>query len=125
MNAKKLEAYSPLILLIVLIALWQAICSGFSVPEFIFPSPIMIAGALVEFTNPIAVAAWQTFWVTMVGFGISIVVGVLLGFLVGSARLAYTSIFPLLIAFNAVPKAAIVPILVVWFGLVLGLGQAF
>ncbi|MEN9587999.1 MAG: hypothetical protein RIT15_1574, partial [Pseudomonadota bacterium] len=82
MNTKKLEAYSPLILLVILLALWQAICSGFNIAEYIFPSPFMIANALVEFTNPIAVAAWQTFWVTMVGFGLSIVVGVLLGFLV-------------------------------------------
>jgi NitT/TauT family transport system permease protein len=122
MNSKKLEAYSPLILFVVLLALWQGVCSLFNIPEFIFPSPVMIGKALTEFTNPIAFAAWQTFWVTMVGFGISIVVGVLLGFLVGSARIAYTSMFPLLVAFNAVPKAAIVPILVVWFGIGVGPG---
>jgi NitT/TauT family transport system permease protein len=122
MNSKKLEAYSPLILFIALLALWQGVCSLFDIPEFIFPSPVMIGKALTEFTNPIAFAAWQTFWVTMVGFGISIVVGVLLGFLVGSARIAYTSMFPLLVAFNAVPKAAIVPILVVWFGIGVGPG---
>ena len=122
MNSKKLEAYSPLILFIALLALWQGVCSLFDIPEFIFPSPVMIGKALTEFTNPIAFAAWQTFWVTMVGFGISIVVGVLLGFLVGSARIAYTSMFPLLVAFNAVPKAALVPILVVWFGIGVGPG---
>lgn len=65
---------------------------------------------------------WETFWVTMVGFGISIVVGVLLGFLVGSSRLMYAAVYPLLVAFNAVPKAAIVPILVVWFGIGAGPG---
>ncbi len=37
----------------------------------------------------------------MVGFAISIVVGVLLGFLIGSSRLAYTAIYPLMTAFNA------------------------
>jgi NitT/TauT family transport system permease protein len=122
MNSKKLEAYSPLILFLFLLALWQSVCALFDIPEFLFPSPLMIGKALVEFTNPIAFAAWQTFWVTMVGFGISIVVGVLLGFLVGSARIAYTAMFPLLVAFNAVPKAAIVPILVVWFGIGVGPG---
>jgi NitT/TauT family transport system permease protein len=122
MNSKKLEAYSPIILFVFLVLLWQAVVTIFQVPEFIFPSPWMIGQAMVEFTDPIAHAAWQTFWVTMVGFGISIVVGVLLGFLVGSARLAYASMFPLLVAFNAVPKAAIVPILVVWFGIGTGPG---
>jgi len=122
MSNKTLERASPFVLLIVLVGLWQLACTVFAIPEFIFPSPLMIAQALGEFTGPITVAAWQTFWVTMVGFGLSIVVGVLLGFLVGSTRFAYAAVFPLLVAFNAVPKAAIVPILVVWFGIGLGPG---
>jgi NitT/TauT family transport system permease protein len=122
MSRKALERAAPLLLLIALVALWQISCTVFAIPEFIFPSPLLIAQALAEFTGPIAAAAWQTFWVTMVGFGLSIVVGVLLGFLVGSTRLAYAAVFPLLVAFNAVPKAAIVPILVVWFGIGLGPG---
>ena len=122
MNSKALERWSPLLLLAAIVVLWQLACSALAVPEFIFPSPIRIAQALAEFTGPIATAAWQTFWVTMVGFALSIVVGVLLGFLVGSTRIAHAAMFPLLVAFNAVPKAAIVPILVVWFGIGLGPG---
>ena len=110
------------IVLLVLVALWQGVCVLFAIPEFIFPAPTQIAQAMGEFSGPIAEAAWKTFWVTMVGFGISIVVGVLLGFLVGSSRLAYAAVYPLLVAFNAVPKAAIVPILIVWFGIGVGPG---
>ncbi len=122
MNNKQLERWAPWVLLALVVALWQAVCSGFSIPEFIFPAPLTIAQAMTEFAGPIAEAAWKTFWVTMVGFGISIVVGVLLGFLVGSSRLAYAAVYPLLVAFNAVPKAAIVPILIVWFGIGVGPG---
>ena len=122
MRSKKFERWSPFILLLLLVALWQAVCVVFSIPEFIFPAPSQIALALAEFSGPIADAAWKTFWVTMAGFGLSIVVGVLLGFLVGSSRLAYAAIYPLLVAFNAVPKAAIVPILIVWFGIGVGPG---
>jgi len=122
MSSKQFERWSPLVLLMVLVALWQGVCVLFAIPEFIFPSPTQIAQAMGEFSGPIAEAAWKTFWVTMVGFGISIVVGVLLGFLVGSSRLAYAAVYPLLVAFNAVPKAAIVPILIVWFGIGVGPG---
>jgi NitT/TauT family transport system permease protein len=66
--------------------------------------------------------AWRTFWTTMVGFGISIAVGVVLGFIIGSSRFAYAAMYPLMTAFNALPKAAFVPILVVWFGI--GIGPA-
>jgi NitT/TauT family transport system permease protein len=122
MNAKTLERWSPWVLLVAIVLLWQGICSAFGVSEFIFPSPWRIATQLVEFRGPIALHAWRTFWVTMAGFGLAIVVGVLLGFVVGSSRLAYAAIYPLMTAFNALPKAAFVPILVVWFGI--GTGPA-
>jgi NitT/TauT family transport system permease protein len=44
-------------------------------------------------------------------------VGLLLGFLIGSSRFMYKALYPLMIGFNAIPKAAFVPILVVWFGI--------
>jgi NitT/TauT family transport system permease protein len=122
MNRKTVERWAPFIAAAAILLLWQAICSVFSIPEYIFPSPLQIGQAMLEFTGPIAEAAWKTFWVTMLGCAISIVVGVLLGFLVGSSRLAYAALYPLLVAFNAVPKAAIVPILIVWFGIGLGPG---
>ena len=120
--SKNFERWSPLALAAVLILLWQLFCTVFDIAEFIFPSPWQIARSFVEFSGPILEAAWKTFWVTMLGFGLSIVVGVLLGFLVGSSRMAYAALYPLLVAFNAVPKAAVVPILVVWFGIGLGPG---
>jgi len=122
MHKKTVERWSPWILLVATILLWQIICSAFSIPEYLFPSPWAIGVQLVEFSGVIAGHAWRTFWVTMVGFAIAIVVGVLLGFVIGSSRLAYTAVYPLMTAFNALPKAAFVPILVVWFGI--GVGPA-
>jgi NitT/TauT family transport system permease protein len=119
---KTLETWSPWILLLAILLLWQLICSVFNVSEFIFPSPAKIWQQLLEFRGEIAKHAWRTYWVTMAGFGIAIVVGVLLGFLIGSSRLAYAAIYPLMTGFNALPKAAFVPILVVWFGI--GVGPA-
>jgi NitT/TauT family transport system permease protein len=120
--AKTLERLSPLIVLSVILLVWQAVVSIFRIPDYLFPGPIEIALQFSEFKGPLLDAAWKTFWVTMLGFGLSIVVGVALGFLIGSARLAYTALYPLMVAFNAVPKAAVVPILVVWFGIGLGPG---
>ena len=122
MHKKTAERWSPWILLGAIVVLWQIICSAFNVSEFIFPSPWAIGTQLVEFGGVIAAHAWRTYWVTMAGFGIAIVVGVLLGFVIGSSRLAYAAVYPLMTVFNALPKAAFVPILVVWFGI--GVGPA-
>lgn len=122
MKARTFERLAPWLLLVAVLVLWEAICAGLRVSEFIFPSPSRIASQLVEFHAVIAQHAWRTFWVTMLGFALAIVVGVLLGFLIGSSRLAYAAVYPLMTAFNALPKAAFVPILVVWFGI--GAGPA-
>lgn len=121
-NTKQIERWSPWLLLVAVILLWQIICSAFEVSDFIFPSPWRIWNQFWEFKEIIAGHAWRTFWVTMAGFGLAIVVGVLLGFVIGSSRIAYAAIYPLMTAFNALPKAAFVPILVVWFGI--GVGPA-
>ncbi|MFN3886867.1 MAG: ABC transporter permease [Aquabacterium sp.] len=122
LSSRQLERWAPWALLLAVILLWQAICSALNVSEFIFPSPVRIASQIAEFHSELLRHAWRTFWVTMAGFGIAIVVGVLLGFLIGSSRLAYAAVYPLMTAFNALPKAAFIPILVVWFGI--GVGPA-
>ena len=119
---KLVERASPFVLMAVIALLWELVCRVFEVSEFVFPAPSAIWARLVEFHTVIAAHAWRTFWVTMVGFALAIVVGVLLGFIIGSSRLAYTAMYPLMTAFNALPKAAFVPILVVWFGI--GVGPA-
>lgn len=119
---KSLERWSPWILLVTTLLIWQLLCQAMNVPEFILPAPERIFSQLVTFKSMIAIHAWRTLWVTMAGFGIAVLVGVLLGLLIGSSRLAYAAIYPLMTAFNALPKAAIVPILVVWAGI--GIGPA-
>jgi len=122
MTRRDRERWAPWLLLVATIVLWELVCRIFSVSEFIFPSPSRIGEQLWEFRWTIAGHAWRTFWVTMAGFAISIVVGTLLGFLIGSSRTAYAAFYPLMTGFNALPKAAFVPILVVWFGI--GVGPA-
>jgi NitT/TauT family transport system permease protein len=122
MKRKTLERAAPMLLLAAILVIWQAICSIFSISEFIFPSPIQIVQALIDLFGPIMGHAWRTFWTTMLGFALSIVVGVVFGFVIGSSRVAYSAMYPLMTAFNALPKAAFVPILVVWFGI--GIGPA-
>ncbi|MBK4734929.1 ABC transporter permease [Noviherbaspirillum sp. DKR-6] len=122
MKAKTARQFAPWAMLAATLLIWQALCSLLAVSEFIFPSPLAIMGAMVEFAGPLAEHAWHTFWVTMAGFAIAVVVGVLLGAAIGSSRLLYAAVYPLMTAFNALPKAAFVPILVVWFGI--GVGPA-
>lgn len=119
---KAATTLAPWFLLLIILGVWQFICSVWDVSDFIFPGPASILQAMVEFAGPITEHALSTFWVTMVGFAIAVFVGVTLGFIIGSSPMLYAAAYPLMTAFNALPKAAFVPVLVVWFGI--GAGPA-
>jgi NitT/TauT family transport system permease protein len=107
----------PWMVAIGMLILWELVCRLFHIREFILPAPSIIAKALAEYRIPILEHSWWTLITTLLGFGFAIVVGVLLGVAVGFSTLVYTGLYPLLIGFNAVPKVALVPILVLWFGI--------
>jgi NitT/TauT family transport system permease protein len=58
----------------------------------------------------------QTLYTTVVGFAFGILIGVFIGVVIGSSKLAYDVAYPLLIGFASIPKVAVVPIFVLWFG---------
>ena len=111
------EKHAPILLTISLLLLWELICRAFKIDPFVLPMPSAIWDALIEYRGPIFDHSVQTFWTTMVGFAIAVAVGIFLGCLLGSSALIYRACYPLLVGFNSVPKAAFVPILVVWFGI--------
>ena len=114
---RNFEIWAPWIVLAAIVLVWELICRAFQISDFIFPAPSDIFRSLTQYAGPISGHALQTFWTTMAGFAIGVAVGLLLGVIVGSSRLTYTALYPLMVGFNSIPKAALVPVLVVWFGI--------
>ncbi|WP_412030273.1 ABC transporter permease [Deinococcus yunweiensis] len=106
----------PTLAILGFFVLWEVACRLFRIPAFILPTPSASIASLVQFAPAVAGHALQTLTTTLIGFVLSVVLGVALGALVGLNRTAYQALYPLLIGFNAVPKAALVPVLVIWFG---------
>jgi NitT/TauT family transport system permease protein len=96
--------------------LWEVICVGFGIKDIVLPRPTQVIHTLVTRFPAIWPHAVQTLYETIVAFAFGIVLGVALGVLVGSSRLAYDVTYPLLIGFSSIPKVAVVPIFVLWFG---------
>jgi NitT/TauT family transport system permease protein len=92
------------------------ICVGFGIKDIVLPRPTQVIHTLVTRFPAIWPHAVQTLYETIVAFAFGIVLGVALGVLVGSSRLAYDVTYPLLIGFSSIPKVAVVPIFVLWFG---------
>src|SRR2546423_1834684 len=80
------------------------------------PRPSVVVQTLAASFAAIMWNAEYTLLTTLIGFALSVVVGMALGIAIGAWSLAYAGLYPLLVAFNSVPKVALVPILVIWFG---------
>jgi len=119
MSRKRFNAtrYSPWIASIGLFVLWEVLVRGLRVPVYIVPTPSASLEAAWTFRDAIWMHAAQTLATTLAGFAIAVVFGVVLGALVGSSRAIYAAANPILIGFNSVPKVALVPVLVMWFGI--------
>jgi NitT/TauT family transport system permease protein len=115
--SEMLEKAMPWLVTLAAIALWETSCLAFAVPEFILPRPSRIVDVLISSASAIWFHSSLTLITTVLGFALAVVVGLVLGIAVGSSRLIYRGFYPLLVGFNSVPKVAIVPVLVVWFGI--------
>jgi NitT/TauT family transport system permease protein len=116
MNSQLNRRIASAALIIGFFVLWEVICVGFGIKDIVLPRPTQVIHTLVTRFPAIWPHAVQTLYETIVAFAFGIVLGVALGVLVGSSRLAYDVTYPLLIGFSSIPKVAVVPIFVLWFG---------
>lgn len=111
-----IRVVSPTLFTISLFLLWEGVCRFFNVPLTILPSASDVFGALWRYREPITDNALVTLWTTLAGFAIATVFGLALGIAVGWHRALYAGIYPVLVGFNSIPKVAVVPVLILWFG---------
>lgn len=103
-------------LIIGFFVLWEVLCIAFHVKDIVLPRPTQILETLYDRAPALWPHTLQTLYTTLLGFGLGIVFGVLIGCLIGSSRLAYDVAYPLLVGFSSIPKVAVVPIFVLWYG---------
>ncbi len=114
----KHSAYTfPALTAILLLVVWELAVRLFSIPQFVLPSPLAIAAEVSSWGGVVLKHALTTLTTTMIGFLLALVAGVLLGFSIGYSRMAYLTLYPLLIGFNTIPKVALVPLMAIWFGI--------
>ncbi len=98
-------------------AVWEGAVWAFKIAPFVLPAPTKIAEAIVQYWPGLWRESIQTLWTTLLGFAMAIVGGLALGILVGWSKTIYAGLYPLMVGFNAVPKVAVIPVLILWFGI--------
>lgn len=101
---------------VVVLAAWQVAVTALNVPIYFIPSPVAIAHALIAGRALYASNFLVTLESTLIAFAIALATGVALGALVSESRFLRRTLYPLLIAFQSMPRIALAPVIIVWFG---------
>jgi len=100
----------------VLFTVWEISAHVFKIPKYILPPPTAIWADLMKRYPRMIDAAFATTSEIVLGFLIAIVVSIPLAIVVSYSRPIERMIFPILIALQIIPKIAIAPLFIVWFG---------
>ena len=106
-----------LVSVVAIVAIWELVVVVFSIPKFTLPAPVSVASTLFHSTGSISSDIAVTVEETIVGFAAAIVVGIPLAVAIASSRLVERLVYPMLVTSNAVPKIALAPVFIAWFGL--------
>jgi NitT/TauT family transport system permease protein len=105
----------PTVAMVIFLALWEFTVWAAGWPNYKMASPSDLLPSYVKYGHLFLVMGWQTLWRTIVGLLLAIVVGTGLGMIMGFSRIMRDALYPLLVGFNAIPKATVVPILALMF----------
>jgi NitT/TauT family transport system permease protein len=117
LRRKAVRGALPWIVIVAIFVMWELVVRAFDIEQFVLPAPTAIFASGWEWRAEMLANAWQTFMTTAVGFFFAVIFGLIGGVLFGSSTLVYDGFYPALVGFNSIPKVAVIPILVIWFGI--------
>ena len=105
----------PVAALVIFLILWEALVWVMGWPTYKMAAPSDLPPAYAKYSELFLVMGWQTLWRTMAGLLLAVIFGTALGMVMGFSRIMRDALYPLLVGFNAVPKATVVPIVALLF----------
>jgi NitT/TauT family transport system permease protein len=110
-NATQLVAFS-----VVALVTWEAVVRLGDIPKYLVPNPSAVIMYMVEHPGYILYHSWITLEETVLGFLGGALLGVVSGVGIHFSAYLRKTLYPILIAFNTIPKVALAPLFLVWFG---------
>lgn len=105
----------PVAAIAIFLALWELLVWANGWPNYKMASPSDLPPAYAQYWELFLVMGWQTLWRTVAGVAIAVAFGTFLGMLMGFSRIMRDALYPLLVGFNAIPKATLVPVIALIF----------
>lgn len=106
----------PVVALLAILVAWDLSIRIFEIKEFLLPSPAAVYNSLIVDWDELGPNAVVTLIEIMAGFSLSVVVGIGIALAIVSSRIIDKTAMPLIVGAQVIPKIAIAPLFVVWFG---------
>jgi NitT/TauT family transport system permease protein len=110
------EAARPLVLIAVVLVLWQIAVTTLGIPKYLIPAPSAVVHELVSDWSRLLKEGIVTTYAALGGFLLSILIGIPLALAIAYSRTVEGFLYPILVFSQSIPKIAIAPLFVVWFG---------
>lgn len=116
--ARLRHAALPLTVFVIFLAVWEAIIRGLEVPSYLVPAPSAVAGAFwrgftqARYLDHAMITGFQA----IAGFIAGSLLGIAIGAMVVVFPIAERIVYPYIVALQTVPKVAVAPLIIVWFG---------
>ncbi|WP_444814836.1 ABC transporter permease [Variovorax davisae] len=104
----------PLLVGVVLVALWQGLVTAMELPPYLVPSPYLMLQTLVTDWVPLGMALLVTLKITVLSFVAATLAGVLISFLFVQSKLIETALFPYAVLLQVTPIVAVAPLIIIW-----------
>ena len=104
----------PLAVALLLLGAWQGAVTALEVPPYLVPSPLLVLQTLVADGAVLATALLFTLKITLLSFGLAVLLGTLISFVFVQSRLLETALFPYAVLLQVTPIVAVAPLIIIW-----------
>ncbi len=104
----------PVLVGLVLIALWQGLVTAMELPPYLVPSPILMMKTLFTDWAALGGSLWVTVKITVLAFVVATVAGVLISFVFVQSKRIETALFPYAVLLQVTPIVAVAPLIIIW-----------
>ena len=111
------NAIYPLVGISAILLIWQLYTHFLGINRIVLPSPLDILWASISNWDVLLRESWPTFLESVLGFALAVAIGIPFAVCVANSRVLNLTLYPILIATQSIPKVAVAPIILVWFGL--------
>ncbi|WP_194864700.1 ABC transporter permease [Alloalcanivorax profundimaris] len=106
----------PCVSLAALLVGWQLLVRGLDIQEWILPAPTAVGSTALDWHTELFAHGWVTLYETVLGFLVAVAIALPISVLVVYVPALQSTLYPVLLALQSIPKVAVAPLITLWVG---------